>query len=230
MPGFGLVAAIAVNQFTKQLNLAHHGNIVSEEFPQVTAFEDGRVRDAVRMYAGTDPSVLTLQSDVVLPPRSFPPLAECVLDDLAQEFDRAIFLAGAPAESESELGRVTGVTTSDELRSEFARAGVQSTGGIGLVGGTTGALANACYRAEIPAMILIVEAHPFLPDPAAARAALKSALEPFVDFDIETTELEEQAEAIQQRMQQIAERVQQQQQVQEFDRLPPESGGPSTYQ
>jgi len=55
-PGLGLVAAIAVDQITTQLDLEQHGTIVSDDFPPVAAFDDGRVRDAVRVYAGEDPS------------------------------------------------------------------------------------------------------------------------------------------------------------------------------
>jgi len=37
------------------------------------------------------------QSDLALPQPSFEPLSQCVLKDLADEFGRAIFFAGAPA-------------------------------------------------------------------------------------------------------------------------------------
>lgn len=61
----------------------------------------------------------------------------------------------------------------------------------------------------VPAAVLIVEAHPYLPDPGAAQAVIDTALEPLVYFDIDTTELEKQASEIQQRMQQIAEQYRQ---------------------
>jgi len=79
----------------------------------------------------------------------------------------------------------------------------------GLVGGITGALVQACYHADIPAALLIVRSHPFLPDPEAAKAVIETALEPLVEFDIETTQLEEQADEIRERMQQVAQQYQQ---------------------
>ena len=33
LPGLGLVASIAVDQITKQLDMEQHGTIVSDEFP-----------------------------------------------------------------------------------------------------------------------------------------------------------------------------------------------------
>lgn len=209
LPGHGLVASIAVDQITSQLDLAHYGNIRSPDFPPVVTFESGLVQDLVRVYAGSNPAVMTLQSDLALPRSSFPALSDCVLEDLAQSFDRAIFLAGAPAESEDQLGEVRGVATSAELREELREANVPIAEDRGVVGGITGALVNECYRAGVPATLLIVRAHPQLPDPGAAVSVIETAIEPLVDFDIDTSELEERAEQIQQQMQQVAKQYEQ---------------------
>lgn len=209
LPGHGLVAAIAVDQITDQLGLEHHGNIVSDTFPPVTTFDDGLVQDLVRVYAGPEPAVMTLQSDLALPQPAFEPLAGCLLGELAEEFDRAIFLAGAPAESEAQVGDVIGVATTEDLKAELAAIDVPIPDEPGLVGGITGSLVRECYHADVPATLLIVRSHPFLPDPQAAKSVIENALEPLVDFDIDTSPLDEQADEIQQRMQQVAEQYQQ---------------------
>lgn len=208
LPGHGLVASIAVDQITQQLDLNHHGNISADEFPPVVTFKDGMVRDPVRVYGGTDPAVMTLQSDLALPPEAFEPLSKCVLEDLAGEFGQAIFLAGAPAESESERGSVTGVATSEAMREKLVAADIELAEEPGLVGGVTGALVRACYHGDVPAATLIVKSHPYLPDPGAAQEVVENALEPLVDFDIDTSELEQQADDIQKRMAQIAQQYQ----------------------
>jgi len=228
LPGQGLVAAIAVDLVTEQLGLEHHGNVVSDAFPPVASFEDGRVRDLVRVYAGADPSVMTLQSDVALPRSAFDPLATAVLEDLAPEFDRAIFLAGTAAESEDTVGTVSGVATDETVADQLRAEGISLAEGRGLVGGVTGALANACYHADVPAAILVVESHPFLPDPAAAQAVIETALEPLVDFDIETTKLEEQADRIREQMDQVARHYRQVAESREAEGR--ESEGPTMFQ
>jgi len=215
LPGLGLVAAIAVDQITKQLELDQHGTIVSDDFPPVAAFDDGRVRDAVRVYAGEDPAVMTLQSDIPIPPSAVDSLSQCVLSDLAEEFEQAVFLAGAPAESEDEIGEVVGVATTDDLETALADAGIPLADGSGVVGGVTGALLADCYHDDVPAAVLIVRSNPYIPDPAAARAVIEEALEPLVEFDIDTQELREQAEEIQKQKQQIAEQLRQYQQQQD---------------
>lgn len=214
LPGVGLVAAIAVDQITTQLGLKQHGAIVSDEFPSVAAFDSGRVRDAVRVYAGTEPAVMTLRSDIPIPPAAVDSLSRCVLNDLADEFERAIFLAGAPAESEAEIGEIVGVATTDELETTLAETGITLAEGPGIIGGVTGALLDDCYHSDVPAAVLVVRSNPYVPDPAAARAVIEEALEPLVEFDIDTQELREQAAEIQEQKRQIAEQFQQYQQQQ----------------
>ncbi|MFB6160201.1 MAG: proteasome assembly chaperone family protein [Haloferacaceae archaeon] len=212
LPGLGMVASIAVDQVTDQLGLDHHGNLHLEDLPPTASFADGLVRDPIRVYAGADPDVITLQSDVPIPPESFDSLSSCVLDDLAAEFDRAIFVAGAPARSEDQRGEIVGVATTPAMRDDVADAGIDVAESSGAVGGVTGALAKRCYDADVPAAVLVVHANPYVPDPGAARTLVEEALEPLVEFDIDTAELREQAEQIQQQKQRIAKQLQQLQQ------------------
>jgi uncharacterized protein len=122
-----------------------------------------------------------------------------------------MFLAGVPVGDEDDHGTVSGIATTDGLEANLEEAGIPLTEGTGIVGGVTGALARACYHAEVPAAILIVRANPYFPDPAAARALIENALEPLVEFDIETAELDEQAAEIRRSKQQIAQQLKQQQ-------------------
>lgn len=228
-PGLGLVASIAVDQITDQLDLRHHGTVRSEDLPPVTTFDGGRVRDLVRVYAGSDPAVMTLQSDLAIPPDAFRSLSRCVLEDLTEEFDRAVFLAGVPAESDDERGEVAGVATTDAVEEDLRAAGIELAEGTGVLGGVTGALVSACYEADVPAAVLLVRAYPYLPDPAAARALIENALEPLVEFDVDTAALAEQADEIQHRKQQLAQQLKQMSQQQE-DQSGPQLQTQSMYQ
>lgn len=217
LPGHGLVASIAVDQISDQLGLEEYGTIRSDAFPPVASFTDGLVQDTVRVYGGTEPDIMTLQSDVPIPEDAFGELSRCVLEDLVDEFGRAIFLAGAPAQSEDQRGDVVGVATTEDQKAALEDAGIELAAESGAVSGVTGALINACYQADVPAALLLVRADPRLPDPAAARSVIETALEPLVEFDIDTTELREQAEEIQRRKQQVAQQLQQAQDGQQDD-------------
>jgi len=228
-PGLGLVASIAVDQITTQLDLEYYGQLRCPELPPVASYNDGRVQDLVRVYAGSDPAVMTLQSDLMIPPNAFDQMSECVLSDLAPEFDRAIFLAGAPARNEEEIGEVIGIATDDRMESEVGDAGIELAEGSGLVGGVTGALVDACYERGVPAVVLVVKAHPQLPDPGAARSVIENAIEPLVDFDVDTTELQEQSDQIQAQLEQIAQQYRQMTQEGQ-GQAQPATPSPSMYQ
>lgn len=222
LPGHGLVSSIAVDQITDQLGLEQYGSIRSDAFPPVASFTNGLVQDTVRVYGGTDPDVLTLQSDVPIPEDAFSELSRCVMEELVEDFSRAIFLAAAPAQSEEQRGDVVGVATSEALKSELEAAGVDVEDDSGAVGGVTGALVNACHQAGVPAVLLLVRADPRLPDPAAAQSVIETALEPLVEFEIGTDELQEQAEEIQRQKQQVAQQLQQ---VQDQEEEPMQARG-----
>lgn len=212
LPGMGLVASIAVDQVRRGLDLAEVGHLRSDAFPPVASFEHGLVDEAVRVYGATDPEVMTLHSRIPIPEMAVRALASCVLQDLAHEFSRAIFLVGAPAQSEDELGELTGVATTETQRKELEAAGVPLAEEAGTIGGATGALFRACYRSNVPALALIVRCRPKIPDPGAAQSVIEEGLERLVDFDIDTSDLRERDQEIQSRLEQVAQQYQQAQQ------------------
>lgn len=207
LPGHGLVASIVVDRITDHLGLDHHGIIRSDAFPPVTSFDDGLVQDTVRIYAGGEPPVMTLKSDVPIPTEAAPALSDCVIDEFAETFSHAIFLAAAPAQSDAQLEEIMGLGTTSLMKDKLTAAGVEIAEDTGVVGGVTGALVNACYQAEVPAILLLVRADPYIPDPAAARAVIETALAPLIEFEIDTKLLDEQAEQIQTQKAQIAQEL-----------------------
>jgi uncharacterized protein len=105
-------------------------------------------------------------------------------------------LAGASAQSASQIGDAAGIPNDDAIEADLEAVGIQLAEGSGLVGGVTGALVAGCDHADRSAAVLIVKAHPSVPNPAAARAVIGAALEPLVAFNIVTSERAEQAEEI----------------------------------
>lgn len=208
LPGHGLVASIAVDHIKRELDLGYYAGIRAEEVPPVLSFSDGLARDTVRVYSGTDPDVLTLHSDVKLPEKTYRDFSACVLHDLADEIDRGVFLAAAPAKSEEQHGEVRGVATAPAVRDEMDDAGITMAEGDGLAGGITGALVDTCYHEDVPAALILVRADPHVPDPQAAQAVIDEAIEPLLGFDIDTDPLLEQAREIQEQKAQVVQQLQ----------------------
>ena len=90
------------------------------------------------------------------------------------------------------------------MRDRLREADVPPAEHPGAVGGVTGALLHECHRRDVPAAVVIVEAHPHLPDQKAARSVAETALDPLAAFEADTTPLAGQADQIQARMQEVA--------------------------
>lgn len=209
LPGYGMVACIAVRQINDQLGLDRYGSLRSAEHFPVLSYEKGRLRDAVRVYASPDPPVVTLQSDVVVAPPAFEPVGETLLDALEPVLERAIFLVEIPAVRPEDVGRVSGLASSDEVERGLRDAGVPIEAEEGLLFGPTGAVASRFFDAGVPTAVLLVRTATDLstPDPEAARLLLENALDPLVGLDVDTTELVDRSESIRREMQDIATQV-----------------------
>lgn len=221
LPGHGLVASIVVDQIRKELGMDLYGGIRSPEVPPLLSFSDGYVKDTVRVYSSINPNVLTLHGDVMFPSSAYRPFSQCVLDDLADEIEKGVFLVAAPAEDEHQHGELFGVATNEAIGEELLTAGIKLANGDGIVGGVTGALVDECYQASVPAALILVRADPYVPDPEAARIVIEEALEPLLSFDIDTAELEEQATKIKAQKAQIADQYREMQEQQ-----PPQERSP----
>lgn len=206
LPGHGLVASIAVEEINEQLAMQHAGSVESADHFPVLSYEDGAVTDAVRVYTHPSIPVVSLVSDTAIPPSAFADLGRTLVDALADSLSRALFLVEVPTGAPAEDPVVSAVGSTPDLRSSFEAAGVTVEDDAGLIIGPTGALASAFFHAGVPTAVLLVktDVDPFVPDPLGAKALIDEALEPLVDFSIDTSSLEDRAEAIRAAKQQTA--------------------------
>ncbi len=210
LPGLGLVASIATTHIKNKLDLNQYGNIRCGSLPPVASFNNGKIRETIRVYSGTDPDIMTLQGDIPITSSSIKPLSNCILNDLSKEFSQAVFLTGTPAESKEEIGDIFWVVTDDKMEDKLSEKNFELVEGTGNVGGITGSLLLKCYRNNISSCCMVVKVNPFMPDLKAAISAIENGLEPLLEFDIDTSELEERSEEIKNKKQQIAKQLKQQ--------------------
>ncbi|WP_436926955.1 proteasome assembly chaperone family protein [Halosimplex amylolyticum] len=228
LPGLGLVGVIAVEHVTDELGLPYRGHFASEKFPHVATYDEGRVRNSVRVYADGD--LTALQADLVFPPRSRGPLAEGVVEHLTDGCEQVVVPVGAPAEWVDEHGRVTAVTTTDSLERTLREAGVPPAPGIGAIGGSAGAVVDVCARENIPTVALVVRVEPYRPDPAAASALLREGVESVLGTEFDTSALEESERALVAEMAEMARQMQRIEAQEGFERPPPEDDEVSMFQ
>ena len=209
LPGVGLVGKIVVDHLVDALGMEYYAAVQCEGVPEAAVYRGERsaLRPPVRLHADPERDLLVLQSDVPVSPSDATGFAACITSWLDDNDVTPLYLSGLPDQSEN-VPEVYGVSTGegDALLDE---AGIVPPAEGGLVSGPTGALLYHAGRADLDSVGLIAETNPKFPDPEAARAVLDAGVEPITGIDVDTDELVEQAEEIQDAREQLAQRMQQ---------------------
>lgn len=210
LPGAGLVGKIAADHLVDSFDMTYHAGVHCEGLPDAVVYHpDSReLVPPVRLYADGERDLLVLQSDVPVSPSRAGEFAGCVTGWVADNDALPVYLSGLPEEKEpDQVPRVYGVATGgvDGLL-DGTDVGPPPEGG--LVSGPTGALLSAAARREVGALGVIAETEARFPDPEAARAVLKRAIEPVAGVEVETDTLVDRAEEIRRAKERIARQIQ----------------------
>jgi uncharacterized protein len=207
LPGAGLVGKIAADHLVEQFEMRHVGNIHCDGLPKAAVYHggDGDLMTPVRLYADEQRDMLVLQSDVPVSPSAAGEFAGCITAWLRERDATPIYLSGIP-EEERDVPNLYGVSVG-ETAPLLEEAGLSPPPEGGLVSGPTGALLNRAIEVGYDALGLIVEAQANFPDPEGARVVLKDGIAPLTGIEVETADLVERAEEIQQAREQLARRL-----------------------
>lgn len=209
LPGLGLVGKIAADHLVDTYEMTHYASIHCDGLPEVAIYDaDGPgVQPPVRIHVDEQRDLLVLQSDVPISPSAADEFATCLTGWLEEMDAFPLYISGKQREDDQTTD-VFGFSTGEaESRLESMDVGLPDERGV--VSGPTGALVYHAERAGLDGLGFIVEASPQFPDPAAAKALLDRAVEPFADIEIETETLVEQAQEISAAKEKLAQRMQQ---------------------
>lgn len=209
LPGVGLVGKIVADHLVSTFEMDYYAAVHCEGVPRAAVYrgEQSELRPPVRLHADEERNLVVLQSDVPVSPSEASEFADCITGWIDSKGVTPLYLSGLPDQSE-EVPDVYGVSTGqgEDLLDE---AGIVPPAEGGLVSGPTGALLYQAGRNDLDSVGLVVETNPQFPDPEAARAMLEAGIEPLTGIDIDTADLVEQAEEIQDAREQLAQRMQQ---------------------
>ena len=209
LPGMGLVGKIAADHLVNSFEMDFYAAVHCEGVPQVGVYrgDSSELRPPVRLHADADRNLVVLQSDVPVSPAEATDFAACITGWLESNDVTPLYLSGLPDQSE-EVPELYGVSTGDGNRL-LDEAGIVPPAEGGLVSGPTGALLYQAGQNDLDSVGLVAETNPQFPDPEAARAMLEHGISPITGIDIDTADLVEQAEEIQEAREQLAQRMQQ---------------------
>ncbi|WP_075937022.1 proteasome assembly chaperone family protein [Halosegnis longus] len=207
LPGAGLVGKIAADHLVEELDLEWVGSCYCDGLPQVSVYrgESMETMPPVRIYGDDDRELLVLQSDVPVSPSQASAFTDCLVGWLESESVFPVFLSGLP-EEKGEVPGVYGIATGDGA-DRLADTDVTPPEQGGLISGPTGALVHAANKRDLDGVALIAQSEVQFPDPEAARAVIRRAIEPLIGVDIETDTLVERAEEIRAARERLAQQV-----------------------
>jgi uncharacterized protein len=209
LPGIGLVGKIAADHIVEALEMSHYANVLCESLPKVATYgkADAALSPPVRLYAAPEHDLLVLQSDIPIAPGPAAEFAQCLARWQRDRNVTPIYLSGLATDKDEAVPSMYGVAAGDGA-ALLDDAEIASPSERGLISGPTGALLHESIANNLTAVGLIVESDPQFPDPEAARLLIKSGIEPLTGESIDTQNLVEHTEEIQEAKQQLAKRMQ----------------------
>ncbi|MEM3399976.1 MAG: proteasome assembly chaperone family protein [Candidatus Micrarchaeia archaeon] len=201
-PGIGLVGTIATSYLVEKISMEQIGYIYSEEFPAISAIHNHIPLHPARIYECDKLKFYVLFSEFIVPMSQIYPLAREILKwALTNKVKQIISLGGIVMKGEQD--EVYGISSTPEVRKMLEKHGVKSIK-EGATTGVSGVLLAECATRGFPAFSLLAESRPEYLDPRAAAMVL-DILKRMLDFEIDTSELVHESEAIEAKLKELLE-------------------------
>ena len=209
---FGLAGLTAANYLTEQLELEVVGHVSVDEFPAVTPFEDGTPRYHTRLFSKPDLEMTVLVGELFVPPMAAGPFGQAVLEYTESEgVEEVVVLSGVPMAHGPDDHRAYYVASEDYQADRLdGDHGVTPMGG-GFLEGINGELMQRAIGSPLKTCVLTTPVHPQAPD-VEASLRLIEALDAVYGLDVHTGPLEEFAATVARQYEELAARLEAQQQ------------------
>ncbi len=211
LPGVGHVGKLAAEYLIEELDGEQVCRVYSTHFPPQVTVEDGIAELAgAEVHAvetdGRDLVVLTGDHQAGTPQGHYA-LTEAFLDVAEKlDADRVFALGGVPTGELIEEYDVVGAVTDADRKADLEAAGVEFADDepAGGIVGVSGLLLGLGERRGVDAACLMGETSGYLVDPKSARAVIE-VLQALLDFSVDFSSLEEQAEEMEEVVRQMEE-------------------------
>lgn len=196
-PGVGLVGHIAGSYMISALDMEMVGFIMSEKLPPLSIVYEGDIIPPMRLYVHKD--ILLFICDIPLPSDSLFEIARDIAEFIKEKnVKRSLSLAGIGVGKPGE--KVYAAATDKPLLQKIDVEPLK----IGSIVGASGSLLQECKRLDIPAIGLLAETIGNVPDPRASAMLVKE-LGRILKIKIDVGPLLEEADAVEERFQQMME-------------------------
>lgn len=204
-PGIGLIGTISASYLVDKLGLEQIGYLKSERFPPMAAIHNAKPMHPARIYGNE--SFVVFLSEFVIPYDLVYPLGLKIVNFSQRNNAKFIFsLAGMISTPyPSKKRKLFGVGSNEETRALLREHGVELIK-EGTTTGVSGVILSECSVRGLNAMSILVETQARYPDPRGAALVLEKFAS-ITGIKVDTTQLIEEAERIEEEIRQVMARV-----------------------
>jgi uncharacterized protein len=202
-PELGLIGNILGWLLVEQLKMKQIGYIDSKQFPPLAVLYKGIAIHPFRIYS-SDGIVLFL-SDFIVPPTVSYDMSKAIVDWMERNNSKELITFNSMVVMEKS-GAVAGAANSEDALKRLGEIELPILP-FGNVNGLSGSLLTRTATKNIPASCLFAEVLNQYPDPRAA-ASIVNVLNKMLDIDVDAEPLIKEAEEIEERLKELANRVQ----------------------
>lgn len=207
-PGVGLVGHIAGSYLISALDMEMIGYISSNKLPPLSIVYEGTIIPPIRIYHH-DSTILFI-ADVPLEPDAVHEITQEIAQFMhRKKIGKSVSLAGIGTGKQGE--KVYVAATEKELLKDEPLEVLK----IGSIMGASGSLLLECQRLKVPGIGLLAETIGNVPDPRAS-AMLVREIARILDLTIDVSPLLEEAEAVEERYEQMLEEMQRKEEAGEY--------------
>lgn len=202
-PELGLIGNILGWLLVEELKMKQIGYIDSKQFPPLAVLYKGIAIHPFRIYSAD--GVVLFLSDFIVPPNVSYDMSNAIVDWMERNNSKELITFNSMVVMEKS-GSVAGAANSEEALKRLGDLELPILP-FGNVNGLSGSLLTKTATKNIPASCLFAEVLNQYPDPRAA-ASLVNVLNKMVDIDVNAEPLIKEAEEIEERLKELANRVQ----------------------
>lgn len=192
-PTSGLVGSIAASYLASKLGMEFVGYYTSEKIPPVTAIHDYKPLPPIRVYASEEKHLVVVLSEIIVPISISNEMARHIAELADKVNSPVVITLGGISQNEAEHA-VYAISTDSRLAEDLVKRKLVKKVKEGATTGVVGLLLFPGIVKQ-PVLALLGESETERPDPGAAADVLRT-LSKIIDVDVDTGELEKEAELL----------------------------------
>ncbi len=205
-PSAGVVGTIAANTIIDQFKMEEIAHVRSKYMPSAAVFLDGRLRHPFRIYASVEKKLIVVTTELPIAEEGMYAVSSALLDWAAEVgVKETVVLDGIPVQGLPTDRKVLYAAEEEKL-ADLIKDEKMEILSKGIITGIAGSILSETLCRSMVGFALLTPAIAIIPDPEGAIQLIE-ALNRLYHVDVDIHELQESAENIRKKMEDMAQQV-----------------------